>query len=191
MSASNTITPFTTLDNASTTITYLADAPELIPLVAEWQDSQWGMLPGSRTLAERKVRLQEHLQRGAIPTTFVAWVDGQPVGSAGLIANDMEPLPEWIPWLASVFVLSDQRRKGIGTLLIERVAEEALALGYPRLYLYTQDQMQLYQSLGWQISHVRFYRGHDMTVMTRDLVVNPPRITRNLPTHSVERPLSE
>lgn len=191
MSASNTTTPFTTHDNVSTRITYLADTPELIPLVAEWQDSQWGMLPGSRTMAERTVRLQEHLQRGAIPTTFVAWVDGQPVGTAGLVANDMEPLPEWIPWLASVFVLSGQRRKGIGTLLIERVAEEALNLGYPRLYLYTQDQMRLYQSLGWQISHIRFYRGHDMTVMTRDLVVNPPHATPTLPTRAIERPPAE
>ncbi len=62
-------------------------------------------------------------------------------------------------------------------MLVQRVAAEAANLGYPRLYLYTLDQMHLYESLGWHISHVRFYRGHEMTVMARDLVVHPPPVS--------------
>ena len=156
---------------------YLADCPHLIPLVAEWQHSQWGQLAGARTLEQRNIRLQEHLQRNALPTTFVAWHNGNPVGCAGLVANDLEALPEWIPWLASVFVLPEMRRQGIGAALVERVAAEAAGLGYPRLYLYTLDQMHFYRQLGWQLSHVRFYRGHDMSVMTRDLIVKPPLLS--------------
>lgn len=155
-------------------LTYLSDNPELIPLIAEWQDKQWGHFAGSRTLEQRKSSLQFHLQRNAIPTTFVAWKEGQPVGSASLVANDMEMLPEWIPWLASVYVLPAYRRQGVATMLIQRVSAEAAHLGYPRLYLYTLDQMRLYESLGWQISHQRHYRGEEMTVMTRDLIVKPP-----------------
>jgi hypothetical protein len=34
--------------------------------------------------------------------------------------------------------------------------------------------MRFYEELGWQSSHTRFYRGHDMTVMVRDLIVHPP-----------------
>jgi GNAT superfamily N-acetyltransferase len=155
-------------------LSYLAETSELIPLLAEWHHTQWGTLVGARTLEQRMARLKHHLQRNAIPTTFVAWVNQQPVGSASLVANDMEVLAEWIPWLANVYVLPEFRRQGIGARLVQRVASEAANLGYPRLYLYTLDQMHLYEWLGWQTSHVRHYRGHDMTVMTRDLIANPP-----------------
>lgn len=157
-------------------VAYLADTPQYIPLLAEWHHSQWGSLENAPTLEQRQQRLHEHLQRQALPTTFVAWHQGQPIGCASLVANDMTALPEWIPWLASVYVLPEMRRRGIGAQLVERVAAEAALLGYPRLYLYTLDQMHFYAQLGWQTSHVRFYRGHDMTVMTRDLIVRPPAV---------------
>ena len=155
-------------------VTYLADSPEMIPQVAAWQYAEWSNYPGARTLEQREERLQEHLQRGAIPTTFVAWEEAKPVGIASLVASDMEALPEWIPWLASVFVLPDHRCHGIGSTLVERVASEAVALGYPRLYLFTPDRMNFYRRLGWQDSHERFYRETTVTVMTRDLIVKPP-----------------
>jgi GNAT superfamily N-acetyltransferase len=164
-------------------IIYLADTPELVPLLAEWHHHQWRHLTGARTLEQRKTHLVHHLQRNAIPTTFVAWQKGQPLGSASLVANDMAVLPEWIPWLANVFVLPEHRRQGIGAMLVQRVAAEAANLGYPRLYLYTQNQIHLYESLGWHVSHQRPYRGYDMTVMARDLIVNPPlAVEEPLPT---------
>ena len=155
-------------------IAYLADTPEYIPLIAEWHHNQWSYLENAPTLEQRKSRLKHHLQRNAIPTTFVAWRDEQPVGCASLVANDMQVLSEWIPWLASVYVLPDQRRQGIASMLVQRVATEAKNLGYPRLYLYTEDQMHLYETLGFHASHQRIYRGYEMTVMARDLIVNPP-----------------
>ena len=158
-----------------TDITPLADVPELIPLVAKWQHAEWGNFVGARTLEQRMARLQLHLQRDAMPTTFVAWRNGEPVGSASLIANDMPALSAWIPWLSALYVLPAHRCQGIGSLLVEQVAAEAINLGYPRLYLYTLDQMPFYAARGWQMSHVRNYRAHAMTVMARDLIVNPPQ----------------
>jgi N-acetylglutamate synthase-like GNAT family acetyltransferase len=159
---------------AEVTVTYLADTPEVIPLIAKWQHKQWGDLPGARTLDQISKQLHAHLQRDAMPTTFVARVQHQPVGCASLVASDMKALPQWIPWLSSVLVVPQMRGQGVGTRLVECVAAKAVELGYPRLYLYTLDQMHFYQQLRWQISHVRFYRDHNMTVMTRDLIVNPP-----------------
>lgn len=156
----------------------LLERPDVIPTLAEWHHAQWGHFAGARTLEQRKERLTEHLQPDMIPATFVAWHNTHPIASASLIANDMEVLPEWIPWLANVYVLPEYRRQGIGALIVERVAAEASRLGYPRLYLYTPDQMHFYQTLGWQINHARFYRGYDMTVMARDLIVNPSTFTQ-------------
>jgi GNAT superfamily N-acetyltransferase len=90
----------------------------------------------------------------------------------------MPALNAWIPWLSALYVVPKHRRQGIGALLVERVAAEALSLGYPRVYLYTLDQMPFYGRLGWHTSHVRHYRAHEMTVMARDLIVHPPRLER-------------
>jgi N-acetylglutamate synthase-like GNAT family acetyltransferase len=157
-------------------IFYLADSPEFIECLATWQHHEWGNFVGARTLEQRKARLQEHLQVEAMPTTFVARLHGEPVGCASLIANDMPALSAWIPWLSSLYVLPQYRRQGIGARLVERVAAEAVVLGYPRLYLYTLDQMSFYEKLGWHACHGRHYRAHDMTVMARDLIVHPPRV---------------
>lgn len=154
-------------------VTHLLEHPEIIPTLAEWHHQQWGHLANARTLDQRAERLKDHLQPDSIPATFVVWHNDRPIGSASIIANDMDVLPEWIPWLANVYVLPEYRRQGIGALAVERAAAEASHLGYPRLYLYTLDQMHFYQTLGWQNNHVRFYRGYDMTVMTRDLIVHP------------------
>ena len=171
-------------------IAYLAEAPEIVELLANWHHQQWGHLEGARTLSQRAARLKDHLQVNAIPTTFVAWANDEPIGSASLVANDMPVLPEWIPWLANVYVRPEYRRRGTGAQLVERVATEASKLGYPRLYLYTMDQMRLYAKLGWQTSHERHYRGHHMTVMARDLIVNPPRTLParlHIPQHSAHQ----
>ncbi len=157
-------------------ISYLADSPEEIGCVARWQHQEWGNFVGTRTLAQREARLHEHLQRAAMPTTFIAWLHGEPVGCASLIANDMPALSAWIPWLSSLYVQPAYRCQGIGALLVERVAAEARLLGYPRLYLYTLDKVSFYTRRGWLVSHVRHYRAHDMTVMARDLIVHPPRV---------------
>jgi GNAT superfamily N-acetyltransferase len=167
--------PFIT-PNPIAQLTYLADTPEVIGILAQWQHLEWGNFVGARTLAQREARLRQHLQREAMPTTFVAWLHDEPVGCASLIANDMPALSAWIPWLSALYVLPQQRRQGIGALLVECVAAEAIDLGYPRLYLYTLDQMPFYTRLGWHASHVRHYRAHEMTVMARDLIVHPPRL---------------
>ncbi len=149
----------------TTTITYLADCPETIPHLAAWHQAQFGYLSPGRTAAERVDRFQTHLQRHAIPTTFVALQDGAPAGSASLVVNDMSILPDLTPWLAGVYVAPDHRRSGLGATLVRRVMQEAAALGVARLYLYTHDRMSFYRTLGWQVIAPYVYRGYLVTLM--------------------------
>lgn len=154
-----------------TTIEYLADRPEHLPALAEWLHAQWGSLSPGSTLATRTEKLRGQLQRAAVPCAFVALDGGQPAGTASLVEHDMEDHPEWTPWLASVYVHRDFRRRGIGSALAERVAEEARALGVGTLYLFTPDQQRLYERLGWRRLREERYRGWEVTVMVRELTV--------------------
>lgn len=148
------------------TIEYLADRPEALPILARWQHAEWGHIRPGDNLERRVARLEGQMGRGAIPLTVVA-LDGEEVlGSASLIENDMETRPELSPWLASVFVGPEYRRRGIASQLVRRIMAEAARLEVPLLYLYTVHSEQLYAGLGWTFLERTAYGGHDVVIMT-------------------------
>lgn len=147
---------------------YLARDPALVATVAGWHQATWGHLTG-RSQAERIREFEPQLESRRIPLTVVAFVTGQPVGSASLLVRDMDTHPDWSPWLASVFVLPGFRRRGIGERLCRRIVDEARRLGVPRLYLFTADRAAFYARMGWQALASEPYRGEQVTVMRMDL----------------------
>ncbi len=67
--------------------------------------------------------------------TFVASASGNLLGSAMLVAQDMDTRTDLTPWLASVFVAPEHRRQGIATKLIAQVVDAAKALRFPAFRL--------------------------------------------------------
>ena len=145
----------------------LADRPEALPQLAAWHHAEWGFLHPGGTVAEAAEELRRHLVPAPIPTTFVALVDSEVVGSASLVERDLPERPDLGPWLASLYVAPDHRRQGIGAALAERVVEEAARLGVPTLCLFTFDREGYYARLGWQRLGPESCRGHPVVVMTR------------------------
>lgn len=147
-------------------ISSLKDRPHhLLPLAA-WHHAEWSYLNPGRSLQERIAEMREDLKGNAIPTTFVAEDDGELLGSACILADDMSSHPELSPWLASVYVAAQHRKKGIGSILVKRVMQHAQENGVKRLYLYTPDQAQLYARLGWQVHSEETYNGTPVTIMS-------------------------
>jgi GNAT superfamily N-acetyltransferase len=150
-------------------IAYLADHPEFIPTLAQWQHAQFGYLAPQVTVDQRVERLQTHLGQAGIPTTFVAMLRDRLAGSASLVAQDMSSRGDLSPWLASLYVAPEYRKRGLGTALVRRVAQEAQALGVATLYLYTPDQEAFYARRGWSTMEQVLYRGYRVTVMSLDI----------------------
>ena len=151
----------------SARIEYLADFPEATPILAAWHHAEWADVIPDWPREQVEADLRAHTGRRQIPTTFVA-VDGdQFVGSASLLVDDLEGWKQLGPWLASVYVVPQWRRRGIGSRLVTRVVEEARALEIPTLYLWTPDRQEYYLRLGWQF----VTRGHcgaqEVTIMRR------------------------
>lgn len=157
-------------------IDYLADHPDAIPTLARWHHEQWKHLYPGDSIEQRIVRLEGHLSKDQIPMTFVALCRSEKnvaetnrrevVGSASLIAQDMDTHPELSPWLASVFVTPQHRGQGIGTALVRRVIQEAKTQGVAQLYLFTTpDKNRFYSRLGWLLIERTHYRGYQQIVM--------------------------
>lgn len=147
----------------------LRDAPQHIPQLAAWHHEQWSYLNPGKTLEHRIEKMRDHLEPAPLPRTFVAVAaHGLPMGSASLVAHDMDTHPELTPWLASVFVAPIHRQKGIGAALVRAVMEAAREAGIATLYLFTPDQEAFYRALGWRTLSQERYRGDDVTIMQVD-----------------------
>ncbi|HSB96339.1 MAG TPA: GNAT family N-acetyltransferase [Spongiibacteraceae bacterium] len=146
----------------------LNDAPQHIPQLAEWHHRQWSYLNPQSTVERRIEELRTHLCVAPIPSTYIAIADtplDEPMGSASLVAHDMDTHPELTAWLASVFVDPRHRKKSVGAALVKRIMLRAEEAGIATLSLFTPDQELFYRRLGWSTLVKENYRGAEVTIM--------------------------
>jgi GNAT superfamily N-acetyltransferase len=151
-------------------IGYLADHQEFIPTLARWYQQEWAYLRPGDSVEARIARLRDASGHKEIPTVVIAFNDLKLLGSAMLIGHDMDTRMDLSPWLAGVFVSPEQRQRGIGAALVQRVTDDARALGVQRLYLYTPSVEKFYSRLGWSVVERTGYRGVDVVVMCYDFM---------------------
>ncbi len=132
------------------TITHLHKRPEHFKRVARWiYDEFWTDKPEASP-EWLEARLREAISDSEIPMSWLALVDGQPVGTVNLIACDNDERSDLSPWLAALLVLPEYRKLGIGSQLVNECVVGARRLGVKRLYLGT-DIPEYYERLGWRI----------------------------------------
>src|SRR5438094_8422385 len=106
-------------------IAYLAAHLEMAPLLAAWHYHEWKDLLPAWTLEQALAELRSHTGRRQIPTTFLALEQDRVIGSASLLREDLDGWEHLSPWVASVYVLPEHRRQGIGRLLVAHAVAEA------------------------------------------------------------------
>jgi N-acetylglutamate synthase-like GNAT family acetyltransferase len=147
------------------TIDPLADHPDLVRVIAEWHQRR-----DEQNSLDFWIRCHTtEAPREGIPRAWVAIVDGEAAGSVSLVENNMDTRPELAPWLASLWVRPECRRRGVGAALVRRCEEEASRLGVRRLHLYTDSAAGFYARLGWSVLTQEQYEGQSVVVMVREL----------------------
>ena len=95
-------------------------------------------------------RLQENLNAEPLPIALVAHDGAEFLGTASVIASDLEERPQLTPWVAAVWVEPHARSRGVGGALVERAARDCFALGIARAYLCARPALTgFYERLGW------------------------------------------
>ena len=150
---------------------YLADRPELLPVLAGWFYDEWGRgNPNSSPESMQRI-LREFLNKDQFPLTIVRTRDSEPIASASLKIQEMETHLQYLHWLGGVYVHPQFRNQGIGSQLVEYTANEAKNLKVKELYLYTRNHGDFYTRLGWQVIERPLYEGRIAIVMRRILSV--------------------
>lgn len=147
----------------------LKDEPGLLQTLAEWHHLEWSYLNPQTDFQMRLIEMQSYLDDELVPSTFIAKEENILLGSAAIVSHDMDILPDLSPWLASVFVASEHRRKGVASQLVKHIENKAKTENIASLYLYTPDREDFYLKLGWIVMEHKSYRGHNVSIMTKQL----------------------
>jgi GNAT superfamily N-acetyltransferase len=149
------------------TISDLRQRPEFFDCVADriWQG--WWETNGY-PLGYIEGRLKENLQDTPIPLALVAHDGSAFLGTASVIASDLDERPELTPWVAAVWVEESARNHGIGAALVDAAARACVALGFTRAYLCARPRMTgFYERLGWTLVERRV-GPHQLNVFVRE-----------------------
>jgi GNAT superfamily N-acetyltransferase len=131
-------------------ISDLRQQPQFCATVAERIWRAWWEEAG-HLLAEVEGHMGEMLDDSALPFGLVAHQGDTYLGSALVIASDLEERPQFSPWVAAVWVEPDHRKRGIGAALVQAGADAAFKLGHKTAYLCAEQKVApFYQALGWQ-----------------------------------------
>ncbi len=116
----------------------LSEVPDHFWLVAKWIYEEWWETPDNSISVVSNL-LKEHLASTTVPQTFVALLDGRPVGSISLIEKIENDLPERddliTPWVNWLYVLPAQRLQGIGARLLEGAFTRAKLQGAETIHV--------------------------------------------------------
>jgi GNAT superfamily N-acetyltransferase len=148
------------------------DRPDLVPLVAGWLwDAFWRA--GGHSLEDTLDAVRESVTSEPMPRTFILLLGGNPVGTASLVAHDLDERPDLTPWLAAVFVEPHARSQGYAGHLIAAVEDAARTAAIPTLWLYTHAAERIYARAGWRTVDTVQDGGKSFALMRQDLVPPP------------------
>jgi GNAT superfamily N-acetyltransferase len=142
--------------------------PELASLWFEEISKHW--VPNA-SVERATQNLIKHLNEDKMPMTLVAFVEGKPVGMASLRENDGIQ-SDLFPWLGSLVVHPNYRRRKIGEILINAIKKQAYDFGHKKMYLLAFEPTipDWYTQLGWKKIGMDQYFDHPVTLMSIDLV---------------------
>ena len=147
--------------------------PELLHTTAAALYEAFGRTDPTASVKRGVVRLTSRLNQDQLPCCLVAHDNGEFLGTASVVIEELSSHPHLTPWLSGVLVRSTHRRRGIGTALVASCVELAANLGVQRMFLFTPESTEFYGRLGWQ--HVEAISNTDYTgtIMSKSVAPNP------------------
>lgn len=144
---------------------FLVNRPQFIPTIAYWQYNMWGKYRKNDSVQMRKKEIETKLNIDKIPFISVGYSADVLLGSVDIVFNDLDSHKHLNPWLTNLYVSQKERRKGIGTALIQYSLSHLRVLGITKVFLYTWDRQQFYQKLGWSEIETSVFCSKKISIM--------------------------
>jgi len=132
-------------------ISDIARYPDFGPTVADRVWSAWWR-PKGYSLDIIMVWMRAHFAGAPLPFCLVAHEGETFIGTASLVASDMQECLDLSPWVAAVWVDPDHRNRGVGTALIREAVDRARQRGFERVHLGADaDRRRFLEGIGWEL----------------------------------------
>lgn len=141
---------------------------QTIELIANWYLSEWNI---AKDITIQKL---SNFPENAVPFQVLMTIDDIPVATGGICEHvallDREPrFKMYTPWLALVNTTKENRGKGYGALLCEKIQSMAKERGLKELFLFTHTAESLYKRLNWEQLERIELGGKNIVVMKKQL----------------------
>lgn len=145
-----------------------AHSPEL-RITAQWRHEAF-LKEDGLSIADSEAQLTKLTTRPEGPeTALIARIAEDLAGICLLVLHELEPAHDLSPWLASLYVAPEFRRRGVARQLVEAIEDHARDNGVARLHLYTVDAEAFYRKCGWAVAERMPSHGGELVLMTREL----------------------
>lgn len=146
-------------DRMEIPILLLKDVPEHYHAVGNMIFEQWPLDCDGCTSGEAYANHLRERDGIGVRRTWVALSNdahNTVIGTVSLLDQDLPERSRWTPWVASLLVHPDHRRKGVGSRLLRHATEYALdMLGQSVVYLWTdRTNIAFYKAHRWQCIEV-------------------------------------
>ena len=138
---------------------------ELLPFVASWFREEWpGWYGASGTGNAQDDLLAYASAKDAIPFGLVAFHRDIPCGFGALKKEAIPADSPLGPWVGAGYVRPEFRRRGIGTLVLRALTQEARRIGFEHVYCGTSTSVSLLARERWEVLEVVRHAGARVTV---------------------------
>jgi GNAT superfamily N-acetyltransferase len=147
-------------------IEFLQDNPHLFPILEELYKAEWKEHYGPGGPGDALFDIKSFCNKSNLPIGLVALKRGDLYGSVTLRQKSASH-PHLSPWVTSLFVIHRERRKGIGTKLINAVEDLSINLGFKKIYSRSKTAVDFFLKNRW----VPFDRNDelDLTIFSKGL----------------------
>src|ERR1700746_2939544 len=87
-------------------------------MIAAMQFANWGRSTGFNSAEEYERFLCDAARSRGLPAVLVARRGGKFLGSVNLLLHEMTTRPALSPWLGQLFVIAEERGRGVGRALL-------------------------------------------------------------------------
>jgi GNAT superfamily N-acetyltransferase len=140
-----------------------------IPIIAKWIYNEWAYAFPLRDLQEIQRGLYGRINETEMPITLIAHDERGVLGTASLKASDMDLVPEYTPWLSSVYIHPDHRGTGVAKALVDEIEKIARHLGYKKLYVFNPIAHGVFEKLGWSLLKTVQFGGKEIGILVKEI----------------------
>lgn len=156
-----------------TTIGFLADYLDTIPILAKWFRDQWPDYYADTSQEEMEQDFLEDASHTRLPIRLIAFNSNELAGTIILRERGSVTLPGFQPELGGLYVVETHRGHGIGTQLVRAGMKLALDQGYETVYATTVSAAGILERLGWEFIKTVTHQDEQLALYGCKLCVPP------------------